>query len=209
MTKWVKSYILLTTLLVTGVASGSTGDPAHDGKWWLSVDKDHHLGFVAGYIDCYVFVRKGPLPFLESWYQYEQRVTEYLKDHPTESSKPVTKVLEAIAAKPMTKTTDKWEQKHGVFDGEYWRQAMPSQRVGFVQGFLECQRKDIKATAKFSRTDDWYTAQISQWYGIREDDPAEINSKRESKKIADVLYLFKDKSTTTSKKPTATGSNQK
>jgi len=204
MTKWMKSLALLVALSVTGIASGSTGDQAHDGKWWLSVDKDQRLGFVAGYIDCYVFVRKGPLPFLESWDQYEQRVTEHLKKHVADSSKPVTQVLEAISAKPVAKTLDKWEEKHGVFDGDYWRQAAPSQRVGFVQGFLECQRKDGKAVARFSRSDDWYVAQISQWYGIKENDPGEINPERESKKIADVLYTFKDKSTTTAaakKKP--------
>jgi hypothetical protein len=144
-----------------------------------------------------VFVRKGPLPFLESWDSYEQRVTGHLKKHVAERSKPVTQVLEAIAAKPLAKTTDKWEEEHGIFDGDYWRQAEPSQRVGFVQGFLECQRKDGKAVAKFSRSDDWYATQISQWYGIKEDDPGKINPKRESKKIADVLYTFKDKSTTT------------
>jgi len=170
----------------------------------LSVDEYQRLGFVAGYMDCYVFVRKGPLPFLESPYTYEERVTEHLKNHVADRGKPVTQVLEDIAAKPVAKTLDKWEEKHGVFDGEYWRQAEPSQRVGFVQGFLECQRKDGKAVAKFSRNDDWYVAQISQWYGIKEDDVGEINPKRESKKIADVLYTFKDKSTTTAaakKKP--------
>src|SRR5262245_10616023 len=193
MAKWMKSLALLIALLVAGIASGSTGDQVHDGKWWLSVDKDQRLGFVAGYIDCYVFVRKGPLPFLESWYAYEERVTEHLKKHVADRSKPVTQVLEAIAAKPVAKTTNKWEEEHGIFDGDYWRQAEPSQRVGFVQGFLECQRKDGKAVAKFSRSDDWYVAQISQWYGIKEDDPGEINPERESKKIADVLYAFKDK----------------
>jgi hypothetical protein len=192
MNKWMKSLALLIALSVTGIASGSTGDQAHDGKWWLSVDKDQRLGFVAGYMDCYVFVRKGPLPFLESWYQYEQRVTGYLKKHVADRSKPVTEVLEAIAAKPVAKTI-KWEEEHGIFDGDYWRQALPSERVGFIQGFLECQRKDGKAVAKFSRSDDLYVAQISQWYGIKEDDPAEINPERESKKIADVLYTFKDK----------------
>ena len=204
MTKWMKSLVLLIALSVTGIASGSTGDQAHDGNWWLSVDKDQRLGFVAGYMDCYVFVRKGPLPFLESWYTYEERVTEHLKKHVADRSKLVTQVLETIAAKRGTKPNGNRGEKHGIFDGEYWRQALPSQRIGFIQGFLECQRKDGKAVAKFSRSDDWYVAQISQWYGVKEDDPAEINEKRESKKIADVLYTFKDKSTTTAdakKKP--------
>src|SRR5262249_27861355 len=124
MTKWMKSIALLIALSVTGIASGSTGDQAHDGNWWLSVDKDQRLGFVDGYIDCYVFVRKGPLPFLESPYQYEQRVTEHLKNHVADRSKPVTQVLEAIVAKPVTKPSGKWGEKHGYFDGDYWRQGL-------------------------------------------------------------------------------------
>src|SRR5262249_33839262 len=132
MTKWMKSLALLIALSVTGIASGSTGDQAHDGKWWLSVDKDQRLGFVAGYIDCYVFVRTGSLPVLEVANQYEQRVTEHLKNHLADRSKLVTQVLEAIPAKPATETADKWEEEHGLFDGEYWRQALPSHRAGFI-----------------------------------------------------------------------------
>ena len=33
----------------------------------------------------------------------------------------------------------------------------------------------------------------SEWYGVKTDDPSEINEKCSNKKIADVLYLFKDK----------------
>jgi hypothetical protein len=50
MTKWMKSLALLIALSVIGIAFGSTGDQAHDGKWWLSVDEDQRLGFVAGYM---------------------------------------------------------------------------------------------------------------------------------------------------------------
>lgn len=181
---------------VTGIASGSTGDQVYDGEWWLSVDKDQHIGFLVGYIDYYVFILEGPLSFSESWYQYEERVTEHLKNHVADRGKPVTQVLEAIAAKSVRKPTGKRVEKHIFFDGEYWRQGVPSQRLGIIQGFLECQRKDGKAVARFSRSEDWYVAQISQWYGVREADPAEINPEREKKKIADVLYMFKDKPTT-------------
>ena len=73
-----------------------------------------------------------------------------------------------------------------------------------VEGFLECQRKNTKSAANFSRSDDWYVTQISHWYGVKEDDPGKIIPKRGGKKIADVLYLYKDKAgsrTPTAKKP--------
>ena len=75
-------------------------------------------------------------------------------------------------------------------------------RLGFIQGFLDCQRKSGKEAVKFSRTEEWYVSKISDWFGLTEDDEM-INHKRENRKIADVLNLFRDRLAPIPKKPSA------
>jgi hypothetical protein len=60
------------------------------------------------------------------------------------------------------------------------------------EGYIVCQKKYGNPMAVFSQSAEWYVAQISQWYGIKADDPGEISEKRSPQKIADVLYWFKD-----------------
>jgi hypothetical protein len=79
--------------------------------------------------------------------------------------------------------------KHGVFVGDYWRQMEELQRLGFLQGFIECQRRDPRSTAQFSRSDEWYVSEISRFFGIRED---EMDLTKEYVPIADAIFRLKD-----------------
>jgi hypothetical protein len=175
-----------------GVVLGMNAYPEHNGEWWMSTNSDQRVGFVVGYIDCYVFVLKGPQTFLESWYEYQKRVDEYYHGHPSERGKPVSQALGVVASYPASRPAKKWAERHGFFDGEYWRQSVPSQRLGFVQGFLDCQNEHEASPARYSRPDSWYVSESSEWYGVKSEDPGEVNAKRSGKKIADVLYLFRD-----------------
>jgi hypothetical protein len=85
------------------------------------------------------------------------------------------------------------------FDGEYWRQAVPDQREGLIQGFLACYGELATRTARFSKPDSWYVSEISKWFGVKEDDPGEIDLKRQSVGIATVLFMFKDAAPKTSR----------
>lgn len=174
--------------------SGSTVNQAHDGKWWLSLGKEERIAYVAGYIDYYVYVRKGPLSFSDALDTYVEYMAKKLNNSGADRGKPIFEVLETIAAKSVARPNKGGEEiSGGIFDGDYWRQLERSERIAFIQGLLDCQRKDEKAVTRFSRGDDSYVAQISQWYGVKEDDPSEINEKRESKKIHEVMNQFKDK----------------
>jgi hypothetical protein len=54
-----------------------------------------------------------------------------LKSNSADSTRPVSEVLEAIAAKPAIKGIDEGKGNRGFFDGEYWRQMAPLERPGF------------------------------------------------------------------------------
>ncbi len=129
------------------------------------------------------------------WNTLEPRIAKYYDPHMSELQTPVVSVLVKLGlqGRPQSSGGENYPEKHGIFDGEYWRQSIPNHRLGFVEGYLACQRSDGKPAATFSRMAAWYAAQISRWYGVKADDPSEINEKRSGKKIGNVLYLLRDK----------------
>ena len=109
---------------------------------------------------------------------------------------PVASVLLKVSSEGRPQRTgggEHYSERHGVFDGEYWLQSVPAHRLGFIEGYLACQRAEGKPVAGFSKSADWYAAQISQWYSVKAGDPSEINEKRVDRKIANALYLLRDK----------------
>jgi hypothetical protein len=187
---------LLIGLCTAASAQSNTGhQQAIDGNWWRASDKAQREGFLAGYVDCSTAEAKNKV-FEVQWNNYEPKITEFYNAHPTELKKPVAEVfLQVIGQYPQNPkalaTGEKYTGKHGMFDGEYWRQ-VPDQREGFVQGLLVCYQGLKTKRATFSKPAAWYASEISKWYGVREDDPSEINEKRVSVAIADVLLKFRD-----------------
>jgi hypothetical protein len=181
---------VIVMLLGSGIAADSGKQAAHDGVWWRSVDHYRHLGFLEGYMDCYAYVHPGPARFEGvSPYEYEKRIAAYYDTHPNELAGPVSELLLSLAPPSKTITA---RSTFGVYDGEDWRQGGPSYRPGFIQGYFECLRSEAKRVARFSKPDSYYVEQISKWYGVKDDDPGEIDLKRSPTMIAHVLFMFKD-----------------
>src|SRR5262249_31962470 len=127
-------------------------------------------------------------------------VTKFYSANPNESKRLIPDVVAQIIARPAMRAlmNERAKDKGGerasgtIFDGDYWRQSLPDQREGLIQGFLACYGELKTRTARFSKPYSWYVSEISKWFGVKEDDPAEIDSKRESVEIATVLFKFKD-----------------
>jgi hypothetical protein len=187
--------VILCILFISSF-SACAEETSYDGKWWNSVSKDQRTEFIAGYIDC-ASDDAGQLNLANaSWNLLEPKITKFYRENASNLMKPVITVLLQITLQERPqkrKDGEVFSEKHGIFDGEYWRQIMDEERLGFIEGYLACQKQYNKPAASFSREAQWYVTQISNWYGIRADNPSEINEKRSSKKIADVLFLFKDK----------------
>ena len=175
-------------------------NPAYDGKWWLSVSENQRQGFLQGYAACYIYDTDGKLEFEESRYTYEPRITGYLQSNSDEQSKSIEEMFWKMAqppyAQPVHKSPGPAEEvkgKYGYVDGDYWRQAEVPHRLGFIQGFLYCYSKHAKVRrGTFSKPVSWYVEAISKWFGVKSDDPAEINLARFNVKIPDVLFRFRD-----------------
>jgi len=168
---------------------------SYDGKWWNSLSHNEKLIFLAGYIDCAVYDAGQKNMSGVSWYSLEPEVTKFYRENTSDIGKPVITVLTQFGPTEKLKTPpggEPYPGKHGMFDGEYWRQALDDGRRGFITGYLACQQEFKKPEASFSHEIQWYVDQISKWYGIQPDDPSEINEERYLEKIADVLYTLKD-----------------
>jgi hypothetical protein len=64
--------------------------------------------------------------------------------------------------------------------------------LGFVEGYLDCWKNSGLSGTVFSPNAARYADRLSQWYGIKSDDPGAIRPDRASRKIADVLHELKD-----------------
>lgn len=169
----------------------------YDGAWWNSVSVEQRTGFLAGYIDCAVYDAGEKRYEAVSWNIAEKAVTTGYGADASELKTPVSSMLVRFieTQKPGTIQPggEVYPGKHGIFNGEYWRQSLPAHRLGFIEGYLERHVKIANSKASYSRPAAWYVNQISNWYGIKTGDPGEIDTKRSPAKIADVLYLFRVK----------------
>lgn len=184
--------LLRILLFLVAVRSLATGDQIrlYDGSWWRSTNEEQHRGWLAGYIDCSVINGKTELGFI-SWYTLEPEVSSFYASNPSRNT-PVSKVLINIVASSRKPKPGERTQVHSAFDGDYWRQAYPEHRLGYIQGFLTCHSELNNKKARFSKPPSWYASQISRWFGIQAEDPGEINSNRENVPISNVLFKFKD-----------------
>src|SRR5262245_34136854 len=195
-------FLLIAASAITAV--GQERGKAYDRTWWSTATEDSRLGWLAGYIYCATSKVGNKELGLISWYTLEPEVTKFYSANPNESKRPIPDVVAQIIARPamralMNEVAKDKGGERAIFDGEYWRQAMPDQREGFIQGFLACYGELKRRPARFSKPYSWYVSEISKWFGVKEDDPAEIDVKRESVAIATVLFKFKDTAPNTSR----------
>lgn len=191
-------FVGLVFLTVAAPSKAAT----YDGRWWLSVDQRQQDGFVHGFVVCYSNL-VDPKLFQESYRTYTTRLNGYLQAHPESQPEPAEATLRNIAGRPFAKpvhrpapneTPKEYTAKWGANnDGDEWRGAT-SWNLGYVEGFLECYSRHTKSEyGTFSKPPEWYANAIANWYGVRADDPAEINASRENDKIPEVLFRFRDK----------------
>jgi hypothetical protein len=187
---WTVLRIAILLLVAAALAAGED-QQIYDGKWWHSTKQEQHSGWLAGYIDCSLIHGKTELGSV-SWVTLASEVSKFYDSNPAEVNRPVNIVAHKVVGNLPQPPRGGKSENHSGFVGEYWRQAEPEHRLGYVQGFLVCYRGLKSADATFSKPAAWYVSEISKWFGIKPDDPGEINPKRENVFISKVLFMFKD-----------------
>ncbi len=176
----------------------AASDAGKAGEWWQSAPTEEQLGYVAGYIDCIVCDAGHSSLGKESWYALAPRISARYAERPDTATQPVSAILKALMNEASTTSPpaaggEQYLEKHGFFDGEYWRQSEPEHRLGFIEGYLDCWRTEVTKGAQYSKPPSAYVDRLSEWFGLDAADPGVVRADRARTKIADALRLLRDK----------------
>jgi len=201
----IKLWLLLPVLFF-GILNSAAGERApespastttYDGHWWLLLTSEEQTGFVNGDADCYVFELGKKFRNSQSAPDVAQLVSNFYRDSTEARSASVYAAIRIVDSLPPLRQPapggEQWKERHWYFDGDWWRQGTPADRLGFVEGFLACLgagKKDVRAT--FSQSPAQYVALINRWYALNQE-TGDVDPKREDAKIAGVLFKFRDR----------------
>jgi len=201
----MKIHTLIPTVVIFGLfapfilavnANSVKQKVNYDGHWWLLLTSEEQTGYVNGDADCYVFELDKKFNNSQSAPDVAELLTNLYRDNAKERSVSVYDAIRIVDSQsPLRQPApggEKWSERHWYFDGDWWRQGGPADRLGFVEGYLACLaagKKNVRE--RFPLSPAQYVALINQWYGLHEE-TGDINPKREDAKIADVLFKFRE-----------------
>jgi hypothetical protein len=201
MLKFLITFLLIalaTAAVALAIQVGGASAPikTYDGNWWLLLSSEEQSGFINGHADCYQFELNEKLANPKPAVQTRELVTDFYCDN---SSKRSTPVIEVIRVTDLQRRAGKtlqggevWTERHGYWDGQWWREATATERLGFVEGYLACFAQTGKhAGGGFSKPTSEYVSEINGWYKLDVVN-GNVDAKRIDAKIADVLVKFQD-----------------
>ena len=116
-------------------------------------------------------------------------ISTYYQRHPEASQRSVLEVAFEVSKAGVTPHVasggESWRERHGYFDGEYWRQSDDSERQAFVSGYLACRAKYLHLTTDVPIA--VIVSKISKWYRINPENVSDIDPQRSNDKIGDLL----------------------
>lgn len=195
-----RTYIAALAFLTVAClcCAAAPGAPAaakpFDGNWWLAASQRQRLGYMEGDNDCSVFEWQGRAVAWDVFKTYQEFVTQYYAIDASHRSQSVFAVLRLADARIHTKTHDGDlpSEPHGDYDGLFWRESFDHERLGFVQGYLQCYAHKTEGRATFSKSPQEYVTALNTWYHLK-DAERDVDPKFENVKIADALFKFRDR----------------
>jgi len=86
---------------------------------------------------------------------------------------------------PQTKGGEVYRNRHGFLNGFWYRTGSPSERFGFIEGYVACLRHYVThPAASYSQAIEYYDARISEYIAA--------HSNTDDEAIADILRRFRD-----------------
>jgi hypothetical protein len=193
------SVLLVVLGVLCGITSGAA-EKVYNGHWWLSASTDEQDGFLNGYFDCYKYDYKGPDHFTQNPPDTARAlITQFYDRNSTDLGMSVPEAFHRFRDRPGGTVTggggEPIKGRHGYYHGRYWGVLGKEGELGYVEGYLWCWKNCLHSKgATFSKPASEYVALISKWYGLNP--KTGLNVDRESAKIADVLYKFRDRKQT-------------
>jgi len=83
-----------------------------------------------------------------------------------------------------------WRERHGYFDGLWWKGSNPTEQLGFVEGYTTCHNRELRKAKPLEFQPANYVQLISAWYTPAGDES--VVAHHQAEKIADVLLRFSE-----------------
>ncbi len=171
-----------------------TDETSFDGQWWKVTAPQEQVGFIDGYYDCYKYDAKARTTANASDAEFQKAVSNFYEKHQDQLRTSVPTVLRDLVVtfkSPRVRPQggEVWNEPHGYYDGQWWKESEPKEQIGYLEGYLSCYSHDVRRPrARFSKRAAEYQELIIQYY---DSDPKHT----EDDKIAYVLYRVRDKRT--------------
>ena len=186
----IVAFLLLGVLVAPPRAVGKT----LNGHWWARLSPREKRSALAGYADCYSSDVKSDGDFDQASPSTLDAVDRYYTTPKHMGDQIVgifRRYIDLDAAKFKSAGAgahdggERWIDKHGYYNGDYWHELDPDQRVAFVSGYVICEEHYIGATVHPSAL--FLEHSISSWFGTSDTDVSALNARRADDKIGNVL----------------------
>jgi len=188
--------VLAVAALAAHPLDGTPKGRQHDGHWWLSISREQRESYLLGYYDCYVGSLRQPRPPLLETGKEAELVLQAYRSDPSRLPALASDVMKDIwAANPRgavpirPKGGERATGPHGFFDGLWWKGASEAEKLGFVEGEMDCFNQEGPSKYRLGLSANHYVKWLDRAYGL--DESSDESTSRalvpEEASIADVL----------------------
>ncbi len=110
--------------------------------WWLTISYQNAEGFLDGYQDCLPSKAQRSLP---GWSQTTETLIKRInlfysrhKDSQLDAGQVALKVAAATPARATVSDGEVYTNRHGYYDGLWWKGSPGDEGLGYVEGYLVC-----------------------------------------------------------------------
>ena len=183
--------VMFVLLISSSVSAQST----YDGGWWQMRTAPEQEGFIFGFGDCYADPAGQKIRILLDDAEIRIAMGTYYQGHERLRTRPVAQVLKDIWSGHVSVPEAKhaavgqgWRERHGYFDGLWWKGSSPTEQLGFVEGYIACHNTEHRKVQPLRLPAASYVQSINTWYAMPGDES--VAAQRRAEKVGDVLLRF-------------------
>ena len=172
----------------------------YDGDWWHFLTSQEQDGFIFGYGECYSEPPGENIRVSLDDDNTRLEVAIFYQGHQKLRSRTVAQVLKDIwsghipvhEAQHVT-PGEGWRERHGYFDGLWWKGSSSVEQLGFVEGYLACHNLERRHAQPLPLSPSRYVELLNAWYHPGGDES--VVAQHQADKIAAVLLRYSGRST--------------